>query len=304
MSNPLNGWLIIDKPLGISSANVVSLVKNTLGANKAGHAGTLDPLASGILPVAIGEATKTVNYLTNSDKEYIFTIKFGEQRATNDAEGLVTNYSDKRPNKIELIKSLELFQGSILQQPPNYSAIKINGTPAYRLARAGKVFSISPRQVFIKNIKLLELDDEQLINEATIQVLVSKGTYIRTLANDIAIKLDTYGYVSKLRRTAVRNFSFKDAILLDNIKELVHNRLLKKKLLAVDIALDDIPAIKISDQQTVLLRYGQAIEVDKNYLSSNFLFNDQFKAINNDQQLVAIGFIKLGYFKPQRVFNY
>jgi tRNA pseudouridine55 synthase len=288
-----NGWLIIDKPIGISSAKVVAIAKKALKLNKAGHTGTLDPMASGILPIACEEATKLTNYLLNSNKEYEFTIKFGAETNTCDLEGTITETTNFIPSQQEIQDIIPLFTGLIQQVPPIYSALKINGRRAYELARQGQEVEMQPRNVKIYQLELISY----INNEATLKVEASKGTYVRSLARDIARKLHSLGHISSLRRIKAGKFSLKHAISLDNLNELVHNRA-NLTLLPMEEALDDIPALLVNTNQTTAIRFGQLVQVDSQVQDCECV-----QAICS-KQLIAIGAVKEGYFKPARVFNY
>ena len=212
-----HGWLIIDKPLGISSANAVSRIKRISQVKKVGHAGTLDPLATGVLPIAIGEATKTVSYLVDSLKSYTFTIRWGEHTTTGDSEGDIIKTTKQRPSKREILNLLNEFIGTISQRPPLFSSIRINGKRAYEFARLKKNISLPKRQIKIKKFKLIKLID---INHASFFVECGKGTYIRSLVEDFSQRLKTFGFVKDLRRTQVGPFSEKSSIKLGNLNSL------------------------------------------------------------------------------------
>jgi tRNA pseudouridine55 synthase len=298
MKKDFKGWLIVSKELGISSARVVSEIKKILLLSKntkIGHAGTLDPFACGVLPIAIGEATKTVGYIVDAAKEYIFNIKFGETRDTDDIEGKIIATNSKMPNKEEILNILSKFEGVIQQVPSSFSAIKVNGKRAYKLARQGEDFAIDPREVTIFSIKLLDILNET--KEASFIVNCSKGTYIRSLARDICAALNCCGYVSYLERTRVGNFLKKDAISLDKLKEMMHNANEKLELISVNVVLDDIPAINVTSEVAKRIRQGQLVYI------SDELNDEEIIRIVSDDELVALGKVIKGYFKPMRVFN-
>jgi tRNA pseudouridine55 synthase len=253
---PVHGWIIIDKPLGISSTGVVGKVRYLLNAQKAGHGGTLDPLASGILPIALGEATKVVSYAMDGSKTYEFTVRWGQSTATDDMEGIVVAETDVRPTETDILDILSEFEGEIEQVPPMYSAIKVDGKRAYDLARADIAVKLKPRKIKIDKLTLVNCDN---VDHASFRVQCGKGTYIRSLARDIGVRLGTRAYVSRLRRTAVGSFTEKDAISLDSLEKLGHNMIHSKVLLAVEAVLDDIPAIALSANETRRLTQGQAI---------------------------------------------
>jgi tRNA pseudouridine55 synthase len=254
----LNGWLVIDKPAGITSAAVVSRVRRATGAAKAGHGGTLDPLATGILPIAFGEATKTVSYVVDARKVYRFTVKWGEQRNTDDAEGEVTAVSGMRPTAADIRNVLDRFHGEIEQVPPTFSAIKIAGERAYALARADRPVELSARQVRVDRIELVDCLD---VDCAIFEVWAGKGVYMRALARDLGHALGTVGHVIALRRLAVGPFSEMQAISLDKLEELGHSDQLVDHLLPVGAALADIPALTLTEAEAKRLQRGQPIAV-------------------------------------------
>lgn len=251
--DPIHGWINLDKPAGLSSTQAMAKVRRFLNARKAGHAGTLDPLASGILPIALGEATKTIPYAQDHLKTYRFTVRWGEARDTDDAEGELTNISNKRPTAAEIETILPAFTGEIEQVPPRFSAIKIDGQRAYDLARDGEEFEPDSRKVYIEKIMLLETRQD----EADFECVCGKGTYVRSLGRDMALKLGTYGHISTLRRTAVGPFCDKNAISLDKLEALGHIAALEKALLPLESVLDDIPALTLRKDETAKLKNGQ-----------------------------------------------
>lgn len=256
----INGWVNLDKPLGMTSTQAVGKVRYLLNAQKAGHAGTLDPLASGILPIALGEATKTIPYVQDSLKIYEFTITWGEQRDTDDSEGAVIATSNQRPAPENIESVLKEFTGSIEQIPPQYSAIKINGERAYDLARAGEKLDLKPRAVFIENLILTDTTQ----NEASFTMRCGKGTYVRALARDMALKLGTCGYISALRRTCVGPFNENNTISLEKLEEISNSARAgegspAEGLLPLQTALDDIPALALKKDETAALRNGKTL---------------------------------------------
>ncbi len=254
----IDGWLVIDKPAGITSAAAVSRVKRVLGAAKAGHAGTLDPLASGVLPIALGEATKTVAYAMEGCKRYRFTVRWGEQRTTDDAEGEVVARSDKRPSRAEIAAALPRFAGELEQVPPAYSAIKVEGQRAYDLARAGEAPELAARRVRVERFELLAVPDA---DHAVFEVLSGKGAYMRGLVRDLAVALGTYGHIAALRRLSVGRFSEAEAISLDKFEALGHSPAALEHLLPVETALADIPALALTEIEAKLLRSGRPVQV-------------------------------------------
>jgi tRNA pseudouridine55 synthase len=256
----VHGWLVLDKPEGLGSTQAVTAVKRALRQGgypkvKVGHGGTLDPLASGVLPVALGEATKLSGRLLNADKVYDFTIAFGSETDTFDAEGETVATSDVRPTLSQIEAILPRFTGTIEQVPPAYSAVKVNGKRAYARARAGEVIEIKPRQVKVHELRISAGGNDWV----TLAARVSKGTYIRSLARDIALQLGTVGHVSMLRRTRAGPFGLETSISLDKLTELVMARELEQALLPLAAGLDDIPALPVTPGQAQLLRHGQCL---------------------------------------------
>ena len=252
----VDGWLILDKPVDLTSTQAVNIVKRIFDAQKAGHAGTLDPLASGILPIALGEATKTVPYAMDAAKTYRFTLRFGEARSTDDAEGAVVQSSDQRPDDEAIRAILPRFTGTITQVPPAFSAIKVQGERAYDLARAGEPVELEPRQVMIHAIRLLARLNP---DEATFEVVSGKGAYMRALGRDLAVGLGTCGHIRDLRRSAVGPFREERAISLETLKTLGHSPAAFEHLLPVETALDDIPALALTATEAIRLRSGQPV---------------------------------------------
>jgi len=256
LKRKIDGWIVLDKPAGMGSTKAVGRVRWLFEADKAGHGGTLDPLASGVLPIALGEATKTVRFVMAGRKEYRFTICFGEARATDDAEGAVIATSDVRPADEAIRAVLPAFIGDIEQKPPAFSALKIRGKRAYELARSGEVVDLKPRRVSVERLELLARPDR---NHADFVAVCGKGTYIRALARDIAHALGTVGYLSALRRTAAGPFREAEAISLPKLEALGHIPPLLEALVPVATALDDIPALALTEAQADRLRQGQAV---------------------------------------------
>jgi len=269
----IHGWIVLDKPVGLGSTQAVSAVKRALreaGEPKAkvGHGGTLDPMASGVLPIAIGEATKLAGRMLDATKAYDFTIQFGEETDTLDAEGEVVETSDVRPSVEQVEATLPRFSGAIEQVPPAYSALKIGGKAAYARARAGEKLAIEPRQVTVHSLRVSASPREQKENltrrrggaeeleQVTLEATVSKGTYIRSLARDIARALGTVGHVAMLRRTRAGPFSLEQAISLDFLDKAAKARRLTETVLPMEAALDDIPALPVTPGQAELLRHG------------------------------------------------
>lgn len=260
----MHGWIIIDKPVGPGSTQIVSAVKRALRLGgypklKVGHGGTLDPLASGVLPVAIGEATKLAGRMLDSDKIYDFTIRFGEETDTLDAEGKVVATSDVRPTGADIETILPSFTGPIAQIPPAFSALKINGERAYDLARAGADVVLEPRRIIVHSLNVAHAPGRDPIEEITLTAHVSKGAYIRSLARDIAHALGTVGHVTMLRRTKAGPFTLQPAISLDILEEKAKARTLEELLLPLTAGLDDIPALSVTPDQARALREGRKL---------------------------------------------
>ena len=256
----LHGWIVVDKPVGPTSAQVVGKLKWALrqgghGKVKIGHGGTLDPLASGVLPIALGEATKLTGHLLNGPKAYRFTIRFGAATSTDDAEGTVVAESDVRPEAAAIRTVLPRFTGPIRQRPPAYSALKVGGERSYALARAGAPPELAERDLVIHSLDLIDSDTDS----ATFDVHCSKGTYVRSLARDIAEALGTVGHVSHLRRTAAGPFTLDQALSLDKWVELVHGPAPEQALLPLTAGLDDIPALAVEPHEAAALKQGKRL---------------------------------------------
>ena len=258
----VHGWIILDKPIGLGSTQAVGAVKRNLreaglGKVKVGHGGTLDPLASGVLPIAIGEATKLAGRLLDATKAYEFTIRFGEETDTLDSEGEVTARSEYLPSRAEIAAVLCAFTGEIEQVPPAYSALKVDGRRAYDRARAGEEVTLAPRRVTIHAIGILEGDD--CLQSVTLLATVSKGTYIRSLARDIAHALGTVGHVTMLRRTKAGPFTVDRAISLDKLNEIGKGAPIERFILPLEAGLDDIPALDLTPEQAGAVRQGRVL---------------------------------------------
>jgi tRNA pseudouridine55 synthase len=256
----LHGWIILDKPVGLGSTQAVSAVKRILRNAgepkiKVGHGGTLDPLASGVLPIALGEATKLAGRMLDATKAYDFTIRFGVETDTLDTEGQIIATCDARPSPPEIEAVLPRFTGALHQIPPAFSALKVGGERAYDLARAGEEFELKGRDVIVHSLSVGGASGE----EATFSTAVSKGTYIRSLARDIAHALGTLGHVTMLRRTRAGRFSLEQAISLDFLQDAAKARQLTRTVLPLQAALDDIPALPVTPEQAKLLRHGQPL---------------------------------------------
>ncbi len=310
---PIHGWIILDKPLGLSSSQAVGKVKWLTGAAKAGHGGTLDPLATGILPIALGEATKTVSYAMDGIKTYQFTVRWGEATTTQDTEGGVCDTCDSRPTEGDILAALPEFIGEIEQIPPAFSAIKIDGKRAYELARADKPVEMRPRAVRVFDLKLIEMVDS---DHATFEVTCGKGTYVRSLGRDLAVAVGTVGHISWLRRTAVGPFGEKHAISLDLLESLSHSAApdegtvnsvpeLDTILLSIKTVLDDIPALALNEQETNSLRHGQSISVLPVALRTPIKAVKQGDIVSAEfkGQMVALVKVEGGQIHPVRILN-
>ncbi|MDH5723066.1 MAG: tRNA pseudouridine(55) synthase TruB [Alphaproteobacteria bacterium] len=305
-NSDIHGWVNLDKPLGMTSMQAVGKIRSILKGKKVGHAGTLDPLATGILPIALGEATKTIPYIQDSLKTYEFTVTWGEQRDTDDMEGDIIATSDQRPDKKSILEILPEFTGNIEQTPPRFSAIKIDGKRAYDLARSGQKVDLKPRNVYIKSLKLIEENKDT----AQFEMICGKGTYVRSLARDMAEKLGTKGYVSALRRTKVGPFTLENTISLDKLLDIDYFAARCEALLPVGIALDDIPALILNREETEKLRKGQTIDfisrpdferLEKAGLSGA---REKVAVASYMDQTVAIIEVNKYKIKPVRVFNF
>lgn len=252
-----HGWIILDKPEGITSTKAGSIVKRLFKQKKLGHAGTLDPFASGILPLALGEATKVMPYVMSDTKEYEFEVTFGEERDTGDLEGKTTSTCTTIPTAEQIRSVLPQFTGEITQIPPKYSALKINGERAYELTRRGEDVEMKSRQVMIYELEFIKIHE----NKAYLRVLCGTGTYVRTLGQDIARAVGSLGYLSILRRTKVSRFSLKDSVKLDILKNSDYINHVDGYVLPIRAVLDDIPAVSVCVQQATYIRQGRSIDL-------------------------------------------
>jgi tRNA pseudouridine55 synthase len=283
--NPISGWLNLDKPLGMTSTQAIGKVRRILSAQKVGHAGTLDPLATGILPIAFGEATKTIPFAQDADKVYRFTIKWGTATTTDDAEGEAIQTSDKRPAEADITALLPRFTGDIEQIPPQFSAIKVDGERAYDLAREGQKLDLQARAVTVYSFHAVNINKD----EAVFELNCSKGTYVRSIARDMGQILGCFGHVTELRRLAVGNFTEETAISLDALEKLVQSAPPDQVLLPVETVLDDIPALAMTAEEVSRIRQGQTIR----FLSRQDI--DRFAVAGIDEMtdlVLAIGLNK------------
>jgi tRNA pseudouridine55 synthase len=295
--SPVHGWLIFDKPQGINSTGAVAQVKRLYDAEKAGHAGTLDPLATGVLPIAFGEATKTVPFVVEGSKAYRFTVRFGIETDTDDAEGKEVAKSDARPSRSEIEATLSRFTGEITQVPPRFSALKVDGARAYDLARDEEEFELEPRSVSIARLTLIAHPDK---DHCVLEAECGKGTYVRALARDLGRALGTLGHVAALRRTRAGPFGEENAVSLATLERLTPDR---EALLAaiepVEIALRDIPALAISAADAARLRRGQPVLLRGR--DAPILAGTVYATTRGT--LVAVGEVSEGELKPRRIFN-
>jgi tRNA pseudouridine55 synthase len=297
----VHGWIVLDKPIGMTSTQAVAVVKRLFNAKRAGHAGTLDPLASGGLPIALGEATKTVPFVMDGRKRYRFTVCWGEERDTDDTEGRVVRTSELRPTAETISALLPRFTGLIEQVPPQYSAIKVQGERAYDLARDGETVALAPRPVEIHHLSLVEqIDSSQSVFEAE----CGKGTYVRSLARDIGRALGCLGHIKALRREAVGSFAAEDMISLEQLTTMCHRAAageasLADALLPVETALDDIPALAIGRADAARLQRGQAVLLRGR--DAPIFRGTVYVTVSG--QLVALAEVDRGEIVPKRVFN-
>ena len=301
--DPVSGWIVLDKPYDLGSTPAVSRVRRAFNAQKAGHAGTLDPLATGVLPIALGEATKTVSFLVDADKAYRFTIAWGETTASFDREGVVTATSDIRPDRTSIEAALACFVGEIEQVPPAFSAIKVGGERAYDLAREGAEFDLAPRKVTIHAARLVKVPDP---DHAVIEIECGKGTYVRSLVRDLADALGACGHVSALRRTRVGPFSDAAAITLELLEDLVHKGRGLEALLPVETALDDIPGLAVTAEDAFRLSQGRGIVLlprQVETLKARLSGASRTVLATQGKQAVAICEMRAGQLSPVRVFN-
>jgi tRNA pseudouridine55 synthase len=305
--NPVHGWVILDKPQGMTSTQAVAAVRRIFDAQKAGHAGTLDPMATGILAIALGEATKTVPFVQDAAKIYRFTASWGEARDSDDAEGAVTGTSDVRPGPAEIEALLSRFTGRLSQVPPAYSAIKVDGERAYDLARDGQEVVLEARPVEVYEARLLAA----AADTAEFEILCGKGTYVRSWVRDMALALGTLGHVSALRRTRLGGMSEKDATPLDQLTPFMHSPAAFAYLKPLSTALDGIPALAVSGSDTVRLRSGNSILIRANLfarLKEGFAGEDgltgQTVFLKDEADgPVALAEIAEGELRPFRVFQ-
>jgi tRNA pseudouridine55 synthase len=306
--NPVHGWVVVDKPQGVTSTQVVGIVKRVFEAQKAGHAGTLDPMATGVLAIALGEATKTVPFAMDSEKTYEFTAAWGEGRDSDDAEGKVTGISPVRPTRSEIEAALPAFTGLLTQTPPAFSAVKVEGERAYDLAREGEVVELEPRTVFVRAVRLTEIPDP---DHAVFEMHCGKGTYVRAWVRDIALALGTLGHVSTLRRTRVGAFRAVEATPLETLQGFMHSPAAFEHLRPISTALDGIPALAVTGPDAVRLRSGNPILVRPAQFAriTEALSGDDLQGLTvfcatGEGEPVALTTFEAGELRPFRVFNF
>jgi tRNA pseudouridine55 synthase len=306
----ISGWVVLDKPEDMTSTHAVSAVRRVFNAQKAGHSGTLDPLASGILPIALGEATKTVPWLMEAEKTYLFTIKWGVSTETQDREGKVSAESAVRPTPEAIRAALPGFIGEIEQVPPQFSAVKVDGERAYDIARSGETVELEARQVTVYEAELVGTEGEDL---AHFRVRSGKGFYIRALVRDLAAKLGAEGHVWRLRRTAVGPFREEGAVTLDALEDLRHKGAASERLKPVETALADIPALAINGEDAFKLRQGRPVVLLPHVVEAlKPKFRDRVISGQDasraalalfEGKAVALGDVRAGKFSPTRVFH-
>jgi tRNA pseudouridine55 synthase len=303
----VHGWLALNKPPGLTSTKALAIARRLLNANKAGHAGTLDPLADGVLPLAFGEATKTVPFLVEARKTYRFTVRWGAETSTDDAEGEAIGTTTSRPTADDILRALPAFVGRILQVPPAFSAIKVDGERAYDLAREGEAVELAPREAHIHRLELADVPDG---DRAVFEMVCGKGTYVRAFARDLGRALGCLGHVEALTRLAVGPFGLAQAISLEKLEESAKDGAAKRLLMPLATALDDIPALAVTDQEAAQLRLGQAI------LARGRVSPREEAAAEGEGQAppvycrsrggdpIAIAAFERGELRPTRVFNF
>jgi len=297
--NKISGWIAMDKAYGMSSTQAVGKIRWLFNAEKAGHGGTLDPLASGLLPIALGEATKTVQWAMDGCKTYRFTAAWGAETTTDDLEGLITSQAEARPSQYSIESILQQFTGTIMQAPPAFSAIKIDGERAYDLARAGEPPEMIPRPITIDALRLLSAENP---DEAEFEVICGKGTYIRSLARDMGRALDCLAHVSALRRVQVGALNQSHMISLEKLEEMSHRggiEALKGALLPIETVLDGIPALAVLGTDAAKLRQGQQVLLR----GTDVPVSEAAVLVRNGTELVGIGEVVQGTLKIKRLFN-
>lgn len=291
----ISGWLVVDKPIGVTSTSVVGKVRWALNANKAGHAGTLDPEATGVLAIALGEATKTVPYITDALKAYRFTVRLGQATNTDDTEGEITQTSDLRPDDAQIKEALNAFVGDIMQVPPKYSAVKIDGQRAYKLSRAGEEVEIAARPLWVEELVMVDRPDA---DHVTLEMTCGKGGYVRAIARDLGEALGCYGHVASLRRIWSGPFAAEDGLSLERIEELARTPELDAHLRPLEDGLADLPRAVCPPESAARLRNGNPAHV----IAGDIDYGDECWAAL-DGRAVAVGRLMGGELHPHRVFR-
>jgi tRNA pseudouridine55 synthase len=297
---PINGWLVIDKPQGMTSTHVVNVVKRLTNAQKVGHGGTLDPLATGVLPIAMGEATKTVAYIMDARKAYDFRLRLGEERDTDDSTGVVIAASDSRPDDAAIRAMLPRFVGTIQQVPPRYAAVKIQGERAYDIARRGETVELAPREV---RIDALELTGRPDPDHADFRMTCGKGAYVRAIARDLGQALGCCAHVAALRRTEVGAFSVENGVSLDALAGIVEHETLPQILVPVSTALAGIPALAVTEPQALRLQSGQAVRLAPAFVGETIGEAATVRAMRAGE-LIALARLEGMELCPVRVFHH
>ena len=298
-----HGWLAIDKPSGWTSAQVVGRVRYLTCACKAGHGGTLDPLATGVLPIALGEATKTVSFVMEGLKSYRFTIRWGERRDTDDSDGRIIAVSDRRPTSEAIQGALPFFTGNIMQKPPRYSAVKVRGRRAYALARADQEVELAPRPILIERLNLIKVLDADY---SLFELECGKGGYVRALARDLAVKLGTEGHISELRRTRVGPFTLENAISLAELGRLNDSAALTERLLPLIKGLAGVPNLCVNAEQVERLQKGQTVPLLRAPVCDDGVRIEApavLCAVFGARPVALVDF-QAGQIRPRRVFNF
>lgn len=296
---PIHGWLCIDKPEGLTSTEAVNRIRRITCAAKAGHGGTLDPLATGVLPIALGEATKTVPYIVGGQKHYRFTARLGEARTTDDSEGEVTAQSSLRPETAAIERVLPEFVGVVEQVPPSFAAIKVDGERAYDRARRGEDVALEPREVAIDSLALVERPDDDHVR---LELVCGKGTYVRAVVRDLGAKLGCFAHVTALRRLQVGPFLAANAISLATLAQLAADDALSQALVSLPAALEEMPALPLTGPQAERLRAGQKIRVSAGVMTGTPGEDGTVRAMAAGE-IIALARFQGGQLSPVRVFN-
>ncbi len=298
--NDIQGWINLYKPKNISSFKAINKIKKNFSIKKIGHAGTLDPLAEGILPVAIGKATKVIPYINNDLKIYNFTINWGSQTTTDDSEGKIVFQSNNFPNLTDIRQKIKKFIGYFLQIPPRVSAVKVNGHRAYKLVRESQSFSIKPKKVFVKSLDIVNHHKEK----TSFKIECGKGFYIRSLARDLALNLKTFGHISSIERVKVGKFSKEGSILLDDLLKIGQRHTDINCIKSTISMLDDILAYEIADKKDIKdLSFGRSIKIDENVFKDfqSISLDKKIVFLSNHGDIVSIGKLVGNLFKPNKI---